>query len=129
MKDGTSSRSKGVAGALHGPGRRGPVTPNESARMGVEPPAMPGGVDVKDYWVLQVRGTAWYMVMVQIAKTVDTEKHITEQPAIALMQADGTPFYLFKKKFYPVEVMMEKLGLTQEYLESHPVVSLRETKK
>ena len=76
-----------------------------------------------------MRGTAWYMVMMQIAKTVDTIKHQKEAPAIALMAHDGTPFYLFKKKFYPASVMADKLGLSMDYIESHKVLSLVETRK
>lgn len=129
MMAGRFKPTKAASSSSSGSKQGGPVTPSETTPMNVNLPLLPEGIDIKEYWVLQVQGTAWYMVMMQIAKTRDVQKHEKDLPAIALMRPDGTPFYLFKKNFYPIGVLMQKLGLSEEYIRTHPVISLVETTK
>lgn len=93
------------------------------------PKNLPEGVDGRAYWCIRPKGVSWYFLMQELLRQVDLEKHAKDQPALFLLLNDGSPFYMFKKTYYPIENIMKVTGLPQDVVEKTKVLRLVETDK
>lgn len=92
-------------------------------------PIWSGEITHEEYWFIQVSGVEWTYVIQKLIEKHLKSVPISEKPIILGQTADEKPIFMLRKKFLPVEAIVQATGIALDTVMNTPTLMLTVSKK